>query len=71
MRAQKPTNDLLLRNARIIDGRKPAYRGDVAIRGDTITAIAPKIDGDAKRVIDLGGRDAGPPGRVLYGPAKE
>ena len=37
--------DLVLRNARIVDGTgSPWYRGDLAIRGDTIAHIAPAID---------------------------
>src|SRR6266851_4685785 len=52
--AQAPTYDLVLRNARIIDGSgSPAYRGDIAIRGDTIARIAPSITDQAVRVIDV------------------
>ena len=41
--AQTQPYDLLLRNARIVDGSgNPSYRGDVAIRGDTIARIAPR-----------------------------
>jgi hypothetical protein len=59
--AQTPAYDLLLRNARIVDGSgKPAYRGDLAITGDTIASIASKIDGGAKRVIDIGGQVLAP-----------
>ncbi len=48
--------DLVLRNARIVDGTgSPWYRGDVAIRGDSIARIAPSITGSATRVIDVGG----------------
>jgi N-acyl-D-amino-acid deacylase len=53
-RAQQPTYDLLLRNGRIVDGTaNPWYRGDVAIRGDTIVRIAPRIDAAAARTIDV------------------
>lgn len=46
--------DLVLRNARIVDGTgSPWYRGDIAIRGDTIARIAPAITEPAKRVIDV------------------
>jgi len=31
------------------------YRGDLAIRGDTIARIAPSIDDAASRVIDVRG----------------
>jgi N-acyl-D-amino-acid deacylase len=47
--------DLVLRNARIVDGTSsPWYRADLAIRGDTIARIAPSIRESAARVIDLG-----------------
>jgi dihydroorotase/N-acyl-D-amino-acid deacylase len=43
--AQAPSYDLLIRNGRIIDGTGSAwYRGDVAVRGDTVAKIAPRID---------------------------
>jgi N-acyl-D-amino-acid deacylase len=46
--------DLVLRNARIVDGTgTPWYRGDLAIRGDTIAAVAPAITAPAKRVVDV------------------
>jgi hypothetical protein len=54
--AQNPPYDLVLRNARFMDSSgSGAYRGDVAILGDTTASIAPAIEG---------------PGQVLYGPAK-
>ena len=53
--------DLLVRNGRIIDGTgSPWYRGDVAVRGDTIARIAPRIDAPAARVIDAGGKVVAP-----------
>src|SRR5512142_3053142 len=52
--AQTPKYDLLFKNARIVDGTgAPWYRGDVAVRGDTIAAVAASIDAPAARVIDL------------------
>src|SRR6185295_6328693 len=49
--------DLVLRNARIVDGTgTPWYYADLAIRGDTIARIAPAINEPAGRVIDIGGR---------------
>jgi N-acyl-D-amino-acid deacylase len=55
--AQAPPYDLILRNGRIVDGSgSPWYRGDVAVRGDTITRIAPSITDPAVRVIDAGGQ---------------
>jgi N-acyl-D-amino-acid deacylase len=48
--------DLLIRNARIVDGAgTPWYRGDVAVRGDTIAAIAHRLDGPSARTIDAAG----------------
>ena len=59
--AQSPPYDLLLRNARIVDGSGgQAYRGDVAISGDTIVGVAPMIEGRAARVIDVGGQVLAP-----------
>jgi dihydroorotase/N-acyl-D-amino-acid deacylase len=53
--------DLVIRNGRIIDGTgSPWYRGDVAVRGDTIARIAPRIDAPAARVIDAGGKVVAP-----------
>src|SRR5437773_696065 len=60
-RRQAPAYDLLLRTARIVDGTgSPWFRGDVAVRGDTIAAIAPRIDGSATRVVDAAGEIAAP-----------
>ena len=53
---QTPTYDIILRGGRIIDGTaSPWYRGDVAIRGDTIARIAASISAPAGRVIDVKG----------------
>src|SRR3954449_13367100 len=53
--------DLVIRNGRIVDGTgSPWYRGDVAVRGDTIVRIAPRIDEPATRVIDAGGKVVAP-----------
>ena len=64
LRSQPPTYDLIIRNGRIVDGTgKPWYRGELAIRGDTIQVVSgcpahdanctPRpIDGGAVRVID-------------------
>jgi N-acyl-D-amino-acid deacylase len=53
--------DLILRNARIVDGTgAPWYRGEVAISGDAIARIALSIAGDAKRVIDVKGAVVAP-----------
>jgi len=59
--AQPAPYDLLLRNGRIVDGTGSAwFAGDVAIRGDAIAAIAPRIEGPATRVIDLQGQVVAP-----------
>ena len=53
--AQVAPYDLVLRNARIVDGTgSPWFRADIGIRGDTIARIAPSIDGLASRTIDVG-----------------
>jgi dihydroorotase/N-acyl-D-amino-acid deacylase len=58
---QPAAYDLLLRGGRIVDGTaSPWYRADVAITGDTIVRIAPRIEGTAKRVIELGGLAVAP-----------
>jgi dihydroorotase/N-acyl-D-amino-acid deacylase len=59
--AQAPPFDLLIRNGRIVDGTgSPWYRGDVAVRGDTIARIAPRIDAPAGRTIDAAGKVVSP-----------
>ena len=59
--AQVAPYDLLLRNARIIDGTgSPWYRADLGIRGDAIARIAPSIDEPATRTIDVAGQVLAP-----------
>jgi dihydroorotase/N-acyl-D-amino-acid deacylase len=59
--AQAGPYDLVIRNARIIDGTgSPWYRGDIAVRGDTIAEIAPTITENAKQVIDARGQIVSP-----------
>jgi N-acyl-D-amino-acid deacylase len=54
--AADPPYDLVLRNARIVDGTgNPWYRADLAVSGDTIARIAPSITDPAVRMIDVGG----------------
>lgn len=54
--ATAPRYDLLIRNGRIVDGSGAAsFTGDVAIKGETIVAVAPKIEGSAANVIDANG----------------
>jgi N-acyl-D-amino-acid deacylase len=53
--------DLLIRNARIIDGTGNAsFRGDIAIRGDRIAAIGNLGKVDAVKTIDASGLVAAP-----------
>lgn len=53
--------DLVIRNARIIDGTgAPSYSGDVAIRDDRIIAVRPNLAGGAGREIDAGGKALAP-----------
>lgn len=53
---QAPVYDLVLRNGRIIDGTSsPCYQADLAIKGDTIVRIAPRITEPASRVVDVTG----------------
>ena len=53
--------DLVVRHGRIIDGTGAAwFRGDVAVRGDTIVRIARSIDDPAARVVDAAGAVVAP-----------
>src|SRR5574337_653354 len=53
--------DVLIRNARIVDGAgNPWYRGDVAVKGDSIAALGTMPAATASRVIDAGGRVVAP-----------
>ena len=59
--ARQPAYDLVIRNARIVDGTgAPWYRGDIAIRGDAIIAVSQAIDPAGARVIDAAGKVAAP-----------
>src|SRR4026207_1062821 len=59
--AQAPPFDLLIRNGRIVDGTgSPWYRGDVAVRGDTVARTAPRIGAPAGRTIDAAGKVVSP-----------
>lgn len=59
--AQPRPYDLILKNARIVDGTgSPWYRGDIATSGDTIVRIAPAITEPTARVIDLKGQVVAP-----------
>jgi N-acyl-D-amino-acid deacylase len=70
--AQTPTYDLILRNGRIVDGSgSPSYRGDLAVRGDTIARIAASITESATRVIDVGGQVIAPGFIDIHSHARE
>lgn len=59
--APAPAYDIILRNARVVDGAgSPWFRADVAISGDTIAAIGRPLSGRAARVIDVGGQIVSP-----------
>ena len=51
--ARQPAHDLVIRNARIVDGTgAPWYRGDIALRGDTIVEIARAVEPAGAKVVD-------------------
>jgi N-acyl-D-amino-acid deacylase len=53
--------DLIIRNGRVIDGSgRPAYRADVAIKGDRIEEIGDLRSARAKREIDARGQVVAP-----------
>ena len=53
--------DLVIRNGVIYDGSGSApYRGDLAIDGDTITAMGPVIDGSGQLEVDAKGLAVAP-----------
>lgn len=61
LEGQAPDYDLVLRQARVIDGAGgPWHRADVAVRGAVISAIAPSIEGTATRTIDVSGLAVAP-----------
>ena len=59
--AQPAAYDLVIRNARIVDGTgAPWFRGDLALRGDTIVEVAAIIDARGAKVLDAGGHVVAP-----------
>jgi N-acyl-D-amino-acid deacylase len=61
--APRPAYDLLIAGGEVIDGSgAPAYRGDVAVRGDRIVRVSrtPLDRAAATRVIDAAGRVVAP-----------
>ncbi|HEV8149741.1 MAG TPA: amidohydrolase family protein, partial [Gemmatimonadales bacterium] len=59
----EPHYDLLISGGMVLDGSgAPAFRADVAVKGDRITAVSrtPLAAGDAARVIDAAGKVVSP-----------
>ncbi len=53
--------DLLIQNARIVDGTgAPAFSGNVLVRGKRIAAVGPGVGAPGARVLDAGGRVLAP-----------
>jgi N-acyl-D-amino-acid deacylase len=51
------TFDLLIKHGTVIDGTgTPGVAADVGVSGRRITAVAPTLEGSARREIDAGGR---------------
>ena len=54
--SQAPTFDLVIRGGRVVDGTgSPWFVADVGIKGDTITAVAPRLDAGGAALIDAQG----------------
>ena len=59
--ARSQDYDLVIRNGRVVDGTgAPWRRADVAIRGDSIVAVASRVTAPARRTIDAAGRIVAP-----------
>ncbi len=53
--------DLLIKGGRVVDGTgAPWVRADVAVRGDAIVAVGPRIEAPARRTVDAAGRVVAP-----------
>ncbi|HEU5319566.1 MAG TPA: amidohydrolase family protein, partial [Methylomirabilota bacterium] len=52
---------LLLRGGSVVDGSgAPAFAADVAVEGDRVAAVGPRLAGEAARVIDATGTVVSP-----------
>src|ERR1700752_3987206 len=52
---------LLIRGGTVVDGSgSPGQPGDVAIEGERIAAVGPRLSGQAERVIDAAGKTVSP-----------
>ena len=61
LQTQTRPYDLLIRNARVVDGTgSPWFRADIGISGDTIANVASTIDEPSVRVIDVAGQVVAP-----------
>jgi dihydroorotase/N-acyl-D-amino-acid deacylase len=59
--AEGEKHDLVIRGGRVVDGTgAPWVRADVAVRGDTIVAVRPRIEEPARRTVEVGGRVVAP-----------
>jgi N-acyl-D-amino-acid deacylase len=54
--SQAPTFDLVVRGGRVVDGTdSPWFVADVGIKGDTVVAVAPRLEAGNARVIEAQG----------------
>jgi N-acyl-D-amino-acid deacylase len=54
--SQSGTFDLVIRGGRVVDGTgSPWFIADVGIKGDTVTAVAPRLDAGGATIIDAQG----------------
>ncbi len=59
--SQAPAFDLVIRGGRVVDGTgSPWFVADVGIKGDTITAVAPRLEAGGAAVIEAQGLAVSP-----------
>jgi N-acyl-D-amino-acid deacylase len=57
----RPAFDLLIRGGQVVDGTgNPWFTADVAVAGDTIVAIAPRLEPGTARIVDARGKIVAP-----------